>query len=59
MTVSGLPKVNGNLHSSEIALMSLALIAAVGNYRIKHLPEAKLLLRIGLHSGEPVKITIY
>jgi class 3 adenylate cyclase len=50
MVVSGLPKPNKN-HASDIARMSLALLDSVENFKIPHLPEKKLELRIGLHSG--------
>ncbi|CAF0987530.1 unnamed protein product [Adineta steineri] len=51
MVVSGLPTPNGDLHAREIARLSLALLNAVLNFRIRHRPDKKLLLRIGIHSG--------
>lgn len=51
MVVSGLPVRNGDLHAREIARMALALLSKVHNFVIKHRPEEKLKLRIGLHSG--------
>ncbi|CAF1599336.1 unnamed protein product [Adineta ricciae] len=51
MVVSGLPTSNGDLHAREIARLSLALLNAVLNFRIRHRPDKKLLLRIGIHSG--------
>ncbi|CAF3305786.1 unnamed protein product [Rotaria socialis] len=51
MVVSGLPMRNGDLHAREIARLSLALLNAVLNFRIRHRPDKKLLLRIGIHSG--------
>lgn len=51
MVVSGLPTRNGDLHAREIARLSLALLNAVLNFRIRHRPDKKLLLRIGIHSG--------
>ena len=50
MVVSGLPQRNQD-HSREIARMSLALLENVEHFRIPHLPNVKLELRIGLHSG--------
>lgn len=50
MVVSGLPQPNQN-HAQEIARMSLALLENVKNFRIPHLPEQPLRLRIGLHTG--------
>ncbi|TMW50809.1 hypothetical protein DOY81_004138, partial [Sarcophaga bullata] len=51
MVVSGLPIRNGNLHAAEIASMSLHLLSAVSEFKIRHRPHNKLLLRIGIHSG--------
>ncbi|CAF1145559.1 unnamed protein product, partial [Didymodactylos carnosus] len=51
MVVSGLPTRNGDLHAREIARLSLALLNAVLNFRIRHRPDRQLLLRIGIHSG--------
>lgn len=49
--MSGLPVRNGDLHAREIARMALALLAKVHNFVIRHRPDEKLKLRIGLHSG--------
>lgn len=49
--VSGLPVRNGDLHAREIARMALALLAKVHSFQIRHRPEEKLKLRIGLHTG--------
>lgn len=51
MVVSGLPCRNGNLHAREIARMSLALLAQVQDFRIRHRPHSQLKLRIGMHTG--------
>lgn len=51
MVVSGLPVRNGNLHAREIARMSLALLAEVRDFRIRHRPSTQLKLRIGMHTG--------
>ena len=51
MVVSGLPITNGSEHARQIALMSLALLKATDTFTIRHLPDQKLKLRIGLHSG--------
>lgn len=51
MVVSGLPIRNGNSHAAEIASMSLDLLAAVSEFKIRHRPSESLLLRIGIHSG--------
>ncbi|XP_070178422.1 atrial natriuretic peptide receptor 2-like [Littorina saxatilis] len=51
MVVSGLPIRNGNLHAREIARMSLSLLNAVFTFKIRHRPQDKLRLRIGMHTG--------
>jgi len=51
MVVSGLPEKNGTLHAREIARMALKLLNAVKSFKIRHRPNEKLLLRIGIHSG--------
>lgn len=51
MQVSGLPIRNGVNHAGEIASMSLRLLDAIKQFRIRHRPMDKLQLRIGLHSG--------
>ena len=52
MVVSGLPQRNGTKHCSEVALMALDLMAGVRSFKIPHLPEEPLCLRIGIHTGE-------
>ncbi|KAG5874578.1 hypothetical protein JTB14_008433 [Gonioctena quinquepunctata] len=51
MVVSGLPERNGNEHAGEIAKMSLALLEAVNKFKIRHMSNEPLKLRIGIHSG--------
>ncbi|CAM1332064.1 Uncharacterised protein g10761 [Pycnogonum litorale] len=51
MVVSGLPERNGKNHAKEIAKMALSLLKAVENFKIRHQPEEKLKLRIGIHTG--------
>ncbi|KAK7491894.1 hypothetical protein BaRGS_00016913 [Batillaria attramentaria] len=51
MVVSGLPIRNGLSHAGEIASMSLHLLSAVSSFRIRHRPDARLKIRIGIHSG--------
>jgi len=51
MVVSGLPELNGLNHAREIARMALKLLGAVKSFQIRHRPDKKLLLRIGIHSG--------
>ncbi|KAK2147699.1 hypothetical protein LSH36_540g01016 [Paralvinella palmiformis] len=54
MVASGLPIRNGDAHASEIASMSLELLEAITKFKIRHRPNEKLKLRIGLHSGSCV-----
>ncbi|XP_055533720.1 guanylate cyclase 32E isoform X2 [Wyeomyia smithii] len=51
MVVSGLPIRNGLTHAAEIASMSLQLLDAVSEFKIRHRPNDRLYLRIGIHSG--------
>lgn len=51
MVVSGLPIRNGNIHAGEIASMSLHLLEAVREFKIRHRPNDTLKLRVGIHSG--------
>ncbi|ELU06096.1 hypothetical protein CAPTEDRAFT_137234 [Capitella teleta] len=56
MVASGLPQRNGRCkrHSGEIASMSLDLLDGIKVFKIPHLPDETLKLRIGLHSGPVV-----
>ncbi|XP_054159900.1 atrial natriuretic peptide receptor 2-like [Oppia nitens] len=54
MVVSGLPVRNGLRHAREIARMALSLLNSVISFKIRHRPDLKLKLRIGLHSGSCV-----
>merc|ERR1712065_85430 len=51
MVASGLPTRNGNRHAGEIASMSLDLLAACSTFRIRHMPDRRLQLRVGIHTG--------
>lgn len=51
MVASGLPQRNGQRHAAEIANMALDILSAVGSFRMRHMPEVPLRIRIGLHSG--------
>lgn len=50
MVVSGLP-VRIPDHAEQIATMALDLLHQSGNFKVKHLPDVPLQLRIGLHTG--------
>ncbi|UYV71939.1 NPR2 [Cordylochernes scorpioides] len=51
MVVSGLPVRNGNEHAREMARMSLAILRAISQMRVRHRPDVTLQVRVGLHSG--------
>jgi len=51
MIVSGCPRTNGIRHAGELATLALDLLNMTHHFQIPHKPDAKLMLRIGLHSG--------
>ena len=51
MVASGLPERNGNKHAGEIADMALDLLDAVLSFKLRHMPDVLLMIRIGLHTG--------
>src|SRR5664279_228803 len=51
MVVSGLPKPNEGRHIVEICNMALDLLDEVSRFKIRHRPDEKLMLRIGIHTG--------
>uniref|UniRef100_A0A8C6N5G1 Guanylate cyclase n=1 Tax=Mus spicilegus TaxID=10103 RepID=A0A8C6N5G1_MUSSI len=54
MVASGLPIRNGAQHADEIATMALHLLSVTTHFQIGHMPEERLKLRIGLHTGPVV-----
>ncbi|EYC08171.1 hypothetical protein Y032_0067g3 [Ancylostoma ceylanicum] len=54
LCVSGLPHRNGNEHAKEVAEMSFELLRAIRTFRIPHLPNEKINIRVGLHTGSVV-----
>ncbi|KAM5243514.1 LOW QUALITY PROTEIN: guanylate cyclase 2G-like [Hipposideros larvatus] len=54
MVASGLPIRNGTQRVHEIATMSLHFLSATIHFQIGHMPQEKLKLRIGLHTGPVV-----
>ncbi|XP_053549133.1 atrial natriuretic peptide receptor 2-like [Bombina bombina] len=54
MVVSGVPKENGLNHVAEIASMALDLVDVCHSFKIPHLPDTKLKIRAGVHSGSVV-----
>ncbi|VDM57589.1 unnamed protein product [Angiostrongylus costaricensis] len=53
LCASGLPQRNGNEHGKEIAEMSFELLRAIKEFRIPHLPNERVNVRIGIHTGYP------
>lgn len=51
MVVSGLPERNENAHSGQIGSMSLAILKQLKQFKLKAIPEQKVMVRIGLHTG--------
>uniref|UniRef100_A0A3P9NHQ7 Guanylate cyclase n=1 Tax=Poecilia reticulata TaxID=8081 RepID=A0A3P9NHQ7_POERE len=51
MVASGVPVPNGNRHAAEIANMSLDILSAVGTFKMRHMPDVPVRIRIGLHTG--------
>ena len=54
MVVSGLPIRNGDDHAGEISSFALHLLSAMIDFRIPHMPDERLQLRIGIHTGPVV-----
>uniref|UniRef100_F1KWI0 Guanylate cyclase n=1 Tax=Ascaris suum TaxID=6253 RepID=F1KWI0_ASCSU len=54
MCVSGLPHRNGNEHARDIAEMSFALLRTLNTFRVPHLPDEKINIRIGINTGPVV-----
>jgi len=52
MVVSGLPERNGDQHAGMICTMSLDILSSLIKFRIKHMPQKQMQLRIGVHTGE-------
>ncbi|VDD85654.1 unnamed protein product [Enterobius vermicularis] len=54
LCVSGLPHRNGNDHAREIAEMAFKFLSQLKTFVISHLPEEKVRIRIGIHTGPVV-----
>ncbi|VDM57590.1 unnamed protein product [Angiostrongylus costaricensis] len=54
LCASGLPQRNGNEHAKEIADMSFELLRAIKEFRIPHLPNERVNIRVGIHTGPVV-----
>ncbi|XP_070388032.1 retinal guanylyl cyclase 1-like isoform X1 [Dermacentor albipictus] len=53
MVVGGLPERTRD-HAEQVATMALDLLHHCGRFRIRHMPNVPLMLRIGLHTGAVV-----
>ncbi|KAJ8405827.1 hypothetical protein AAFF_G00312640 [Aldrovandia affinis] len=51
MVASGLPVPNGDRHAAEISNMALDILSAVGTFKMRHMPDVPVRIRIGLHTG--------
>ncbi|TKS65453.1 Guanylyl cyclase GC-E [Collichthys lucidus] len=58
MVASGVPNRNGNQHAAEVANMSLDILHSIAAFKIKHMPEIKVKIRIGLHSAYRIHISL-
>uniref|UniRef100_A0A9J2PT80 guanylate cyclase n=3 Tax=Ascaris TaxID=6251 RepID=A0A9J2PT80_ASCLU len=58
LCVSGLPYRNGNNHGREIANMALVLIEKLKQFRVPHLPDERVDIRIGIHTGPCVAAVV-
>ncbi|PIC50355.1 hypothetical protein B9Z55_001286 [Caenorhabditis nigoni] len=54
LCVSGLPHRNGNEHIRHIARMSLAFLSSLAKFRISHMPNERINLRVGINCGSVV-----
>ncbi|XP_032890348.1 guanylate cyclase 2G-like [Amblyraja radiata] len=54
MVASGLPIRNGMEHAGEIATMSLHFLSSIAAFKIRHIKNVQLHLRIGLNTGPVV-----
>ncbi|XP_055342846.1 atrial natriuretic peptide receptor 1-like [Paramacrobiotus metropolitanus] len=51
VVVSGIPQRIEKRHAAEIARMSIHIVKSIKVFKIRHKPEEKLTLRVGVHSG--------
>ena len=54
MVASGVPNRNGNRHAGEMSNMCLDILHCIGTFKMRHMPDVKVKIRIGLHSGRPL-----
>jgi class 3 adenylate cyclase len=51
MVVSGVPDTNNGRHIVEICNMALNLREEIVRFKIRHLPDHQVQLRVGIHTG--------
>jgi len=51
LVCSGIPRKNGNDHAKEISELAFAFLRTVSTFRVDHLPNERVNLRIGIHTG--------
>ncbi|KAM7366520.1 hypothetical protein PAMP_015956 [Pampus punctatissimus] len=56
MVASGLPVPNDNRHAAEIANMALDILSAVGTFKMRHMPDVPVRIRIGLHTAYRIHV---
>lgn len=56
MVASGLPRRNEDRHAYEVALLSFTLLKGISSLTIAHMPDLKLKIRIGIHTGWSISI---
>uniref|UniRef100_A0A0N5BYD1 Guanylate cyclase n=1 Tax=Strongyloides papillosus TaxID=174720 RepID=A0A0N5BYD1_STREA len=54
LVVSGIPIRNGNRHGEMIANMALGFMESLPSFKLSFLPDYRLNLRVGLHTGSVV-----
>ncbi|KAJ8275999.1 hypothetical protein COCON_G00077510 [Conger conger] len=54
MVSSGVPNRNGCRHAAEVSNMSLDILHCIGAFKMRHMPDVKVKIRIGLHTGPVV-----
>uniref|UniRef100_A0A0N5AKU2 guanylate cyclase n=1 Tax=Syphacia muris TaxID=451379 RepID=A0A0N5AKU2_9BILA len=54
LCASGVPNRNGHEHGREIANMALLVVKHLKNFKVPHLPNETVNVRIGMHTGSVV-----
>ncbi|GAA6084644.1 retinal guanylyl cyclase 2-like isoform X1 [Tachysurus ichikawai] len=54
MVASGVPVPNGDRHAAEITNMALDILSTIGTFKMRHMPDVPVRIRIGLHTGSCV-----